>query len=113
MQYSCTVLSVSDIHSSRKFYEDLFGLELDQDYGINISFTCGIALQQDFDWLINISKDKVLKETNNIELCFEEDNFDDFLKKLEQYPNIKYLLSIKHISLINDKRYERMKLTQL
>lgn len=49
MQYSCTVLSVSDIHSSRKFYEDLFGLEVDQDYGINIAFTCGLALQQEFD----------------------------------------------------------------
>ena len=60
MRYICTVLSVSDIKKSRKFYENLFGLELYQDYGINISFTCGLALQQDFDWLVNIPKEAVL-----------------------------------------------------
>ena len=32
MRYICTVLSVSDIKKSRKFYENLFGLELYQDY---------------------------------------------------------------------------------
>lgn len=91
MKYSCTVISVSDINKARKFYEDLFGLELYQDYGINISFTCGLSLQQEFDWLVNISKDKILKESNNMELCFEEEQFDDFLKRLEQYTDIKYL----------------------
>ena len=39
MNNLCTVLSVSDIHASRKFYEDLFGLTLYQDYGINIVFS--------------------------------------------------------------------------
>ena len=74
MRYICTVLSVSDIKKSRKFYENLFGLELYQDYGINISFTCGLALQQDFDWLVNIPKEAVQKKTNNIEICFEEED---------------------------------------
>lgn len=91
MEYSCTVISVSDIKLARKFYEDLFGLEIHQDYGINIAFSCGLSLQQEFDWLVNIPKDKILKQPNNIELCFEEENFDDFLKKLKEYPNIKYL----------------------
>lgn len=91
MTYTCTVISVADINASRKFYEDLFGLEVDQDYGINISFSCGLALQQEFDWLVNISKDKVMNRPNNMELCFEEEEFDSFLAKLKSYPNIKYL----------------------
>lgn len=91
MKYTCTVISVSDINLSRKFYEDLFGLELYQNYGINIVFTCGLSLQQEFDWLVSLPKDKVLKNTNNIELCFEEEAFDGFIKKLKGYPNIKYL----------------------
>lgn len=91
MKYNCTVISVADINLSRKFYEDLFGLELYQNYGINISFTCGLSLQQEFDWLVNLPKDKVLRNSNNIELCFEEENFDDFLGKVKEYPNIKYL----------------------
>lgn len=91
MKYSCTVISVADIHKSRKFYEELFGLELYQNYGINISFTCGLSLQQEFDWLVNLPKDQIMKQPNNIELCFEEEYFDDFLKKLRQYPDIKYI----------------------
>ena len=54
-------LSVADINAARKFYEDLFGLEVFQDYGKNIAFTCGLALQQDFDWLVNLPKEKILK----------------------------------------------------
>lgn len=91
MKYMCSVMSVAEINAARKFYEDLFGLELDQDYGINISFTCGLALQQEFDWLVNIQKEDILKKSNNMELCFEEQDFDGFLQKLKQYPDIEYV----------------------
>lgn len=91
MKYTCTVISVSDIEASKKFYKDLFGLEIYQDYGRNISFTCGLSLQQDFDWLINLPKEKVLKKANNVEIAFEESNFDEFLIQLKKYPNIEYL----------------------
>lgn len=91
MKHTCVVLSVADIKAARKFYEDLFGLELYQDYGINISFTCGLSLQQDFAWLVNLPKDKVLSQANNMEICFEEADFDGFLKKLKKYPDLVYL----------------------
>ena len=91
MKYTCTVISVTDINAARKFYEDLFGLELYQDYGINVSFTCGLALQQDFDWLVNLPKESIVKKPNNAELCFEEQDFDGFLDKLKKYPHIEYL----------------------
>ena len=91
MKYTCTVIAVANIKTARKFYKDLFSLELYQDYGINISFTCGISLQQEFNWLVNLPKDKVLNNSNNIELCFEEEHFDQFLEKLKKYPDINYL----------------------
>ena len=91
MKYVCVVISVADINAARKFYEDLFGLEVYQDYGRNIAFTCGLALQQDLDWLVNIPKEKVLKKSNNAEVVFEEQNFDGFLNKLKEYPDIEYL----------------------
>ena len=91
MKYVCTVISVADISAARKFYEELFGLEVYQDYGKNIAFTCGLALQQDFDWLVNIPKEKVLKKSNNAEVVFEEQDFDGFLNKLKEYPEIVYL----------------------
>ena len=91
MKYVCTVISVADISAARKFYEELFGLEVYQDYGKNIAFTCGLALQQDFDWLVSIPKEKVLKKSNNAEIVFEEQDFDGFLNKLKKYPDIEYL----------------------
>ena len=91
MKHVCMLISVVDINTARKFYEDLFGLEVFQDYGRNIAFTCGLALQQDFDWLVNLPKEKILKKSNNAEIVFEEQNFDGFLNKLKEYPDIEYL----------------------
>ena len=91
MKYTCMLISVADINAARNFYEDLFRLEVFQDYGRNIAFTCGLALQQDFDWLVNLPKEKVLKKSNNVEIVFETSNFDEFLMKLKEYPNIEYL----------------------
>ena len=91
MKYICTVLSVANIHAARMFYEDLFGLEVCQDYGRNIAFTCGLALQQDFDWLVNLQRENILRKPNNMEICFEEQNFDGFINKLKNYPDIEYL----------------------
>ena len=91
MKYTCTVISVVDISAARNFYEDLFGLEVFQDYGRNIAFTCGLALQQDFDWLVDLPKEKILKKSNNAEIVFEEQDFDGFLNKLKEYPDIEYL----------------------
>ena len=91
MKFTCMVISVADINAARKFYEDLFGLEVFQDYGKNVAFTCGLALQQDFDWLVNLPKEKVIKKSNNAEIVFEEQDFNGFLNKLKEYPDIEYL----------------------
>ena len=93
MKYTSTVISVADIKAARAFYEDLFGLELYQDYGINVSFTCGLALQQDFDWLVHLPKEKILKKPNNMEICFEEHDFDGFLDKLKKNPDMKMVIN--------------------
>ena len=78
MRYTCTVIAVADIKAARKFYEDLFGLEVFQDYGRNIAFTCGLALQQDFDWLVNLPEEKVLKKSNNAEIVLRNRTLTDF-----------------------------------
>ena len=91
MKFTSTVISVSDVNASRKFYEDLFGLELYQDYGINVSFTCGLSLQQEFDWLASVPKETVMRRSHNMELAFETRDLDGFLKKLKQYPSIECL----------------------
>jgi catechol 2,3-dioxygenase-like lactoylglutathione lyase family enzyme len=88
MKFSCPVIAVKDITLSRKFYEDLFDLNVVSDYGINITFDCGLALQQDFDWLTHIPKDEIIYKANTFELCFEEADFDSFTARLKGYPEI-------------------------
>lgn len=90
MKYEGVCIAVSDIERSRKFYQDIFGLEVFQDYGINISFG-GLSLQQDFDWLLGIPKESIATKPHNMELYFEEDDFDAFIAKLEQRKDIAYV----------------------
>ena len=71
MKYICSVISVADINAARRFYEELFGLEVFQDYGKNVAFSCGLALQQDFDWLVGLPKEKVMAK--------EKGSFKEFL----------------------------------
>jgi catechol 2,3-dioxygenase-like lactoylglutathione lyase family enzyme len=90
MKYQGVCIAVKNVNLSKKFYQDLFGLEVFQDYGKNVSFG-SLSLQEDFAWLLNVPKEKILSDTHNMELYFEEDNFDEFIKKLDQYDGIKYL----------------------
>lgn len=89
MRYTAALLSVADVRVSRRFYEELFGLEVYQDYGINVSFTCGLALQQNFAWLTGVPADSVMRRSHNLELCFETEDLDGFLKKLDRRPDIR------------------------
>ncbi|MDR0334920.1 MAG: glyoxalase/bleomycin resistance/dioxygenase family protein [Methanomassiliicoccaceae archaeon] len=91
MRYLGIAISVGDVNASRKFYEELFGTEVYQDYGLCVGFSCGLSLQQDFDKIMGVPKEKMVRDSNNMELYFEEENFDGFLKKLERYPEIRYL----------------------
>ena len=91
MKYECVCLSVKDIEASKKFYQNLMGLTIDTDWGINVSFKGGIALQQDFDEIIGVPKESIITHSNNMELVFEADDFDAFVTKVENYPNIKFV----------------------
>lgn len=90
MKYEGVCIAVKDISLSKKFYQDLFGLAVFQDYGINISFG-GLSLQQDFDCLLTIPKESIVNKPHNMELYFEEDNFDEFISKLQQRNDIQYV----------------------
>jgi len=95
MKFACSLISVKDISASRKFYEELFGLQVQFDFGANISFTCGLALQQGYADLIGIPSDKIVYKTHNFELYFEEEDFDGFVDKLKLHPGIEYLHDVK------------------
>lgn len=59
MKYEGVCIAVKDIKLAKKFYQDIFGLQVLTDYGINISFGA-LSLQQEFDWLLDIPKDTII-----------------------------------------------------
>ncbi|MDZ4957135.1 glyoxalase/bleomycin resistance/dioxygenase family protein, partial [Clostridium perfringens] len=91
MKFQLVLLAVKDVEVSKRFYGELFDQTVTLDLGRNVTFSGGFAIQEDFDWLTGISKESMIKKANNIELYFEVDDFDDFVEKLEAYPNIEYV----------------------
>ena len=94
MKFGC-LLAVKDIHASRAFYETLFGLIIEDDFGRNITFDCGLSLQQDFDWLTGIPKSEMKQQENNCELFFEREDFDGFVSRLHQRNDVKLLHDVR------------------
>lgn len=91
MQFKLALLAVKDVEASKKFYTGLFEQSIVSDFGWNVTFSGGFAIQQEFAWLTGLKKEEILPKSNNMELYFEVDDFDDFLKRLEKYPEIEFL----------------------
>jgi catechol 2,3-dioxygenase-like lactoylglutathione lyase family enzyme len=95
MKFQLALLAVKDVEISKKFYGELFDQTVSLDLGKNVTFSGGFAIQEDFAWLTDISENSVITKSNNMELYFEVDDFDAFLKKLEAYPDINYVHKAK------------------
>ncbi len=95
MKFVSSLIAVKDIAISRAFYEDLFGLEVEFDFGRNLSFYGGLALQQDFDWLAGLDPESIVFQPHCFELYFEADDLDTFLERLEQKPDICLLHPVR------------------
>ena len=85
------LIVVKDIERSRRFYEDLFGLEMLLDNDGNMVLSDGLALQEEKYWKEFLRKD-IIPESNSCELYFEEADIEGFINKLESmYPEVKYV----------------------
>ncbi|MDI9442499.1 MAG: glyoxalase/bleomycin resistance/dioxygenase family protein [Firmicutes bacterium] len=97
MQYKLTLLAVKDVEVSKRFYTELFDQEVVLDLGCNVTFSGGFAIQQEFAWLVHLPPGAVVEKSNNVELYFEVDDFDQFLTRLGEYQEIEYVhLPKKH-----------------
>lgn len=87
------LIVVEDIEKSKKFYHDLFGLDVILDVILdnegNIILTEGLVLQEKTIWKNFLERD-IISESNSCELYFEEKNIEAFVEKLDKlYPDIK------------------------
>lgn len=90
-QNGIVLIVVRDIEKSRKFYQDLFGLDPVFDNDGNMILTEGLVLQDEKIWKSFIDRDVIMK-SNSCELYFEEQDIESFVEKLEKlYPTIEYV----------------------
>lgn len=91
MKLKNVLIVVKDIEKSRKYYHDLFGLELVLDNDGNMILTEGLVLQQESYWNEFLGR-KVEWKNNSSELYFEEKDIEGFVSKLEAlYPETEFV----------------------
>lgn len=97
MKLKNILIVVKDIEASKRFYKDLFGLDVILDNDGNVILTEGLVLQDKHIWESFIQKD-VTERGHDAELYFEEKDIDGMLKKLDESPyEIEYInRDLKH-----------------
>ena len=91
MKLKNILIVVKDIEKSRRFYHDLFGIDLVLDNDGNMILTEGLVLQDEKIWKNFLGKD-IVSKSNSCELYFEEQDIDAFIERLERmYPDIEYV----------------------
>ena len=84
MRLRNVLIVVSDIEKSKKFYKELFGLNVVLDQEGNVILTEGLVLQDAKIWESFLQKDIAWKN-HATELYFEESDIEGFAKKLKNY----------------------------
>ena len=91
MKLKNILIVVENIEESRKFYHDLFGIDLVLDNDGNMILTEGLVLQDAKIWKSFLDRD-IVPKSNSCELYFEEQDIESFVEKLERlYPSIEYV----------------------
>lgn len=91
MKLKNVLIVVKDIEKSKKFYHDLFGMDVVLDNDGNMILTEGLVLQDAKIWSTFLEKD-IIPKNNSCELYFEEQDIEAFVEKLERlYPSVEYV----------------------
>ena len=93
MKFTSTLIAVSDLEKSKRFYQDVLGLDIIADFGANVTLTGGVVLQTLETWkkFINKDEEQIIFKNNSMELYFEEDDMDKFIEKLNKFKDIVFV----------------------
>ena len=80
MKFHSSLIVVTDLERSKVFYKKYLGLEVETDFGANITLTGGLSLQTLESWREFIGGLAVTWKGNDAELYFEADNFEAFIE---------------------------------
>ena len=90
MKMKNPMLVVKNMEQAKVFYGEVLGLHVIADLGEDVVLSGGLALQTEKSWREFTDKE-IAYEGNDSEIYFEEDDFDGFLKKLKELPDIDYV----------------------
>ena len=90
MQYKGTLIAISDMEESKKFYQDLLGMHVVGDFGANVQLENGLFLQTKDSWEKIIGNTEIILDHNAGELYFETQEMDAFLKLLAMF-SVEYV----------------------
>lgn len=91
MKYFTTVIAVQDMEKSLQFYKELFNQDVVVDLGENKTLTCGLGLQQGLEHIAGFDAGTMKFRSNTMELYFETEDFDAFMKLLDSHPQVERL----------------------
>lgn len=95
MKLKNILIVVKDMERSKRFYHDIFGLEVILDQGGNMILTEGLVLQEESIWKPVLEKEIIYKN-HACELYFEERDIEGLIEKLESvYPEVEYVERLK------------------
>ena len=71
LKFKCPLLVVTDMEKAITFYEEVIGDRVVMNFGENVQFEGGFALQEMKKWKAMIHTNTVRRKSNNAELYFE------------------------------------------
>ena len=95
MKYSCTLLAVRDMDRALSFYQTIFRQEVVCDLGWNKTLSCGLVLQEHFDRIAGFPESAIGFRPHDMELYFETEDFDGFLRLLEEHSEVERLHEVQ------------------
>lgn len=97
MKTASFLIAVKDVRKSVAFYEQVLDQKIKEDFNRNVVFESGLSILEYKLWATFIKKDitDITFGSNNVELYFDEDNFDDFLVKLKTFKDIQYVHDVE------------------
>ena len=90
MKFMGTLIAVTDLGKSRKFYRDILGLTITTDHDPTVTFNGCIVLRKMDSWIDGIRSGYVMFDNRASEMRFETDDFDDIILRLDTF-GIKYV----------------------
>ena len=93
MRYICPLVVVEDMERSKKFYREVLGQTIKEDYGQNVVFHGDFAIHLK-DHYAGLIDHPIKAGGNNFELYFEHDDLDRIQSDLEEL-NVDFVHGIR------------------